>query len=439
MKPSYVYNIHPSQSNMIRLFAVGDTRISVEGSNNSDSLLSESLLRLIRDNDISVVNLECPLTDKLTPVSKCGPNLASPTGFTALLQGCGFGIAGLANNHIMDHGVDAMLRTVDLLRTSAIEPIGVGLGIEQACSPRYVDIKGSRIAFLAFADDQSFCLARDCAGTAPLDPIWSFRAIQQAKQSADVVVVLAHGGNEYSIVPSPRIRRLYRGFVDSGAGAVIGHHPHVIQGVEIYKDTPIVYSLGNFLFEMDAPQKRCWYEGLLVRLGICCNRVASVEAYGSKQRAPDPDRRGTKVSLLDQRGSVELAENLLLLSDMFKDSDLLTRYWQCFCVSRRDYEYAALRANSASMRTGLWRKLGSAAKHLRPIQLVFQLAECIDDLSTHNSVKQERFKRLQHILGCPAKLEVLLTLIEMEMADADLSVDPHLLTKYSSLLKRFGL
>ena len=95
-----------------------------------------------------------------------------------------------------------------------------------------------------------------------------FYAIEEAKKKADFVVVIAHGGHEHYNLPSPRMKKWYRFFVDAGAHAVVGHHTHIISGYEVYKDAPIFYSLGNFCFDWEGLRNMEWNNGMLVEVKI---------------------------------------------------------------------------------------------------------------------------------------------------------------------------
>ena len=93
-----------------------------------------------------------------------------------------------------------------------------------------------------------------------------FNQIQEAKSKADFIVVVAHGGHEHYNLPSPRMKKWYRFFVDAGASAVVTHHTHIISGYEVYKDAPIFYSLGNFLFDWEGERNKPWNKSMIIRL-----------------------------------------------------------------------------------------------------------------------------------------------------------------------------
>ncbi len=127
--------------------------------------------------------------------------------------------------------------------------------------------------------ETGFCVADDTGwGGASMAPAEDCEAIRTAAKKADIVLVFVHGGNEYSPFPSPRMMRLYRMYARSGATAVIGSHPHVPQGYEIYNGVPVFYSLGNFLFPWSSPKPETqafWYRGFSVELKFSGSKISS--------------------------------------------------------------------------------------------------------------------------------------------------------------------
>ena len=114
-----------------------------------------------------------------------------------------------------------------------------------------------------------------------------FYRIKEAKSKADTILVIVHGGHERFSLPSPRMKRTYRFFVDIGADAVINHHQHCYSGYEVYKDKPIFYGLGNFCFDKPNRRNEAWNEGYMVVLIIENNNVA-FELYPYTQCNEEP-------------------------------------------------------------------------------------------------------------------------------------------------------
>jgi poly-gamma-glutamate synthesis protein (capsule biosynthesis protein) len=224
-----------------------------------------NLIRYSTSADISFVNLETPLSIRGKPIKKSGPNLRShPDCINALVE-AGFNTAGLANNHIMDYGVEALEETLEVCNKTGVAICGAGLNLKEAVKPLFIEKNGLCISIIAVAEHEFNIADINTAGASPLDPIDTTYQIENARRKADFLFVSIHGGNEYFPYPRPGLRKICRYFVDKGADSVICHHPHVPGAYEFYKDKLIVYSLGNLIFDNKKPPLG-WNEGYAVYL-----------------------------------------------------------------------------------------------------------------------------------------------------------------------------
>lgn len=253
----------------IRLFFAGDfcskpstTHISV----------SEELKGLLESCDLRIVNFEVPLMPE--PVLEQVPFFQNDDA-PAFLKNLGFDLFSLANNHAFDCGDDGFRKTVTALGED--KTFGSGL-YDEAYRVKIVEVKGVKIGFLALSyasqqgvfDDVS---RHNGLGCAYINDLRVNHDIMAAKKEVDFLFVLPHDGIEYIDVPLPETIARYRDFIDYGADAVIGSHPHCPQGWETYKGKNIFYSLGNFFFnskptpdfQADKPH---WYEGMCVIASI---------------------------------------------------------------------------------------------------------------------------------------------------------------------------
>lgn len=205
---------------------------------------------ILQQGDILLGNLEAPLTasgDEFTAKRfrfKVSPKAA------AALKSAGFTYLSLANNHILDFGTEGLRQTLDILDRSAIIHSGAGADISAARKAAITSVKGVKIALLSYSltYPEEFFAGTDSAGTAPGYTPFFTVDIEREKKSADCVIVSFHWGGEGLDKPKPyQITAAHRA-VDAGADIVIGHHPHVLQGVEHYGNGVIFYSLGNFTF-----------------------------------------------------------------------------------------------------------------------------------------------------------------------------------------------
>jgi len=220
-------------------------------------------LPLIQQADLSFANLECPLTEHVQPINKSGPALkASPLCIEALKD---FSVIGLANNHILDYGQIGLKDTLHACKKAGLPVVGAGLSLKEAQAPFIKMVKGIKVAIIAIAEHEFNQSENGGAGSAPIDPIENYQQIQQAKVQADIVIVTLHGGNEYFPYPRPGLRKLCQHYIDLGVEAVICHHPHVPGAYEYYQGKPIIYSLGNFVFDAANPPKD-WNLGYMASL-----------------------------------------------------------------------------------------------------------------------------------------------------------------------------
>lgn len=213
--------------------------------------------------DLSIANLECVLGDggeqQLKPYVFHGPS-DSPRFLKKY-----FHAVGLANNHSMDYGRDGMTGMLDVLEREELPYFGAGRNINQANKPFVFEIKGHKIAVLAFNEFRSadYAATKDSAGNAPLSEAAVTRGIKHAREKlgCDIVIPYLHWGEEMMPEPRPDQRELARKWIDAGASAIIGAHPHVTQTIEVHRGSPIVYSLGNFVFDyfpVDPPEWVGW-------------------------------------------------------------------------------------------------------------------------------------------------------------------------------------
>jgi poly-gamma-glutamate capsule biosynthesis protein CapA/YwtB (metallophosphatase superfamily) len=230
---------------------------------------------LIASADFAVANLECPISShgvrtplKLTAAGRTMHNeffFRAPPAQAMRLADAGFSAVTLANNHVMDFGGEALLETFSLLDDAGILHTGAGRNRVTAREPVVATVRGQSVAILAYADAATlpgtahFAATDRTAGTVFVRGDGSGRLdadsaqmlrddIAGARERADVVIASFHWGTETSDEPDPLQRSLAHLAIDAGAEIVVGHHPHVLQGVEIYRGRPIAYSLGNFAF-----------------------------------------------------------------------------------------------------------------------------------------------------------------------------------------------
>lgn len=246
-------DIVPTESNK-NLFELGDAR----------ELIGEELLRVFSSADYRMFNLEAPLTNKQSPILKCGKSfMASPNCVSALKE-MDVNLLTLANNHILDQGENGLKETMDALCKANINYVGVGKNISEASKPFVFVINEKKIGVYACAEHE-FSIADDNSyGANPYDPLECFDHISELKQTCDFVIVLYHGGKEYYRYPSPNLQKVCHKMIEKGAGLVVCQHSHCVGAEEKYEAGTIVYGQGNFIF--DGSSKECWQTSLLVQV-----------------------------------------------------------------------------------------------------------------------------------------------------------------------------
>lgn len=206
------------------------------------------LLPVLRGADLRIVNCECALTAARKPVWKSGAVFKGLPRHVAGLAAVPFEVACLANNHVFDYGLAGFRETLDVLRGSGIRTVGAGLSFEEAIAPLTITVRGTRVTILNFGEGEDLTASRGGPGVCGWEIEKIAARVRKAKKRGDLVVVVAHAGLEYIPFPPPYIVAAYRALSDAGADCVIGHHPHVPQGIEMHRGRLIAYSLGNFAF-----------------------------------------------------------------------------------------------------------------------------------------------------------------------------------------------
>lgn len=216
--------------------------------------------------DYAIVNFESPIVGEGdSPIPKCGPNLRCTPKAVDAIKYAGFSCVTLANNHIRDFGDSAVRRTINELTRKGVDSVGAGSNIQEASQVLFKTIGGERIAIVNCCENEFSIATNEHYGANPLNPVKQYYAIKEARDKADYVVVIVHGGHEHHQLPSPRMQDTYRFFVDAGADIVVNHHQHCYSGYEIYKERPIVYGLGNFCMDKDPIRiGQIWNYGYMV-------------------------------------------------------------------------------------------------------------------------------------------------------------------------------
>lgn len=246
---------------------------------------------VLRDADFTIGNLECPIATVGEPMdSKIFTFRAHPR-VVNVLKGR-FDALAVSNNHSGDYGRAAFMETMQRVRDAGIAVFGGGENLKAAHAPLWIERGGLRIAVLGYNEfkPRAFEAGANWPGIAWSDDREVIADIRAARKAgADVVIPFMHWGWEREPHTSERQRTLARKLIDAGADAVVGGHPHVTQGADTYKGRPIIWSLGNFVFDgFNLPPARV---GWVLRLTLDRRGVRSwdtVEAHMDDAGTPTP-------------------------------------------------------------------------------------------------------------------------------------------------------
>ncbi len=243
------------QPNSITLVAVGDIML---GGTAEEILVKNGydypfikVQHILDEADIVIGNLEGPLTDldestlDKEYLFRSPPDLVAPA-----LKKASFTIMSIANNHILDFDIEGMNDTIDSLKKHRIQTVGAGNNLTEARKGTILSTANGSVGFLSYSltFPESFWATKNKAGTAFGHEKDIREDVKRLREQVDYLIVSFHWGREKSLELRPYQPRLGHAAIDAGANIVLGHHPHVLQGIEEYKDGLIIYSLGNFVF-----------------------------------------------------------------------------------------------------------------------------------------------------------------------------------------------
>ncbi len=249
---------------------------------------------LFQRADLVIGNLETPLGTKKEPKIKTGPTFMSPPELATWFKEFGFDGFVMANNHLLDQGVQGLEQTLQALDNAGIPYCGAGMSHEEACQPMVFELEGKSFAIFNFAEGEFAQAEGDAPGAARIDPGWNEDRVRHAKGLYDYVIPVMHIGNEHQPIPSAVTVNMCRRMVEAGADVVIAHHAHIPQGIEVYKGVEIVYSIGNLIFgyehagqdeEMESMFERWpgWFLSVIAEVVVGSDSKLSIKLHPFKQ------------------------------------------------------------------------------------------------------------------------------------------------------------
>lgn len=282
----------------------------------------ESLLAELRAADVLLCNNEFAFSDRGSPMPGKQFTFRAKTANAAMWQQLGADLVGLANNHCFDYGEDAFRDTLSTLRAAGIPYVGAGENLDEAMRPQFFLAGGLKIGYVACTRAEKYILTPEAGADSPgvlrcYDPALAEQAIRSASEQCDYLVVYVHWGTEGSTVLEQAQTDLATRFTDAGADLIVGAHPHVLQGAGWRQDTPVLYSLGNFWFNMET------LDSALLKV-----TVTEPGAAGATVQLLPCLQTGGRVSLLEEQADRQRVWdrlNAVMESGHFDDNGVLCK------------------------------------------------------------------------------------------------------------------
>jgi hypothetical protein len=239
----------------LRIAAVGDVGVigavrARARARGFDSVFA-ALAPRFHEADLAFANLEFPVAEPAWVRPGRAAEFHHDAETVGALARAGVKVVSLANNHMMDYGVEGLKRTLQTCATAGVQTVGAGMDLERASRPARWTLRGMRVVMLGYAATGTDRSREDEPGVAPLDPERVAADLQRWRSEADLLVVSVHWGSMYVDYPPARVLELARSLAE-GADLVLGHHPHVVQGASRTGRHLTVFSMGDICFDAKA-------------------------------------------------------------------------------------------------------------------------------------------------------------------------------------------
>ena len=268
--------------------------------------------------DIEFANLETPVTTRGAKTVKTWNFRAKPA-YLKIVKAAGFSVLNIANNHVWDYGRDGFMDTLKALEKDGWTYVGGGRDRAAAEAPVLLEFEGLTVGILGMTSthpEQGWA-GKEKPGVAYSDFNRIADIVGRARKDCDVLIVSFHGGTELAEDPNEIQKAVAHAAVDAGADVFLGHHPHVLQPVELYKGKPILYSLGNFLFVSPTPSTRAT---AVVRLRLGKGGVRGIEftpldTNFGRPKAASPELAAAARAALNRLGALDARPDLLRFTE----------------------------------------------------------------------------------------------------------------------------
>lgn len=233
----------------INVFFVGDIAFFSDGFDIEKLKNEIGMIKPFLNGDFNIGNFELPISIKKKPnFANSYSGYIAPLDSVEIIKELDFHVLSLSNNHIMDWGDESFRISKESIEKEKILTVGAGNNCNEARKEVIVNKDGIKLAFLGYCNEGPHTADKNKAGAASFRLKNVIEDIAKLKNKVDHVILLLHWGKEFCEYPYPPDRNAAKICIDKGANLIIGHHPHVVQGYEIYKNIPIFYSLGSFIY-----------------------------------------------------------------------------------------------------------------------------------------------------------------------------------------------
>ena len=247
--------------------------------------ISNKLVKLFNSLDYRICNFEGPIvSSNAKKIKKSGPHVCNDLCSIDFLKSLNFNYAALANNHILDYGKESLEYTLNKLEQNNIKTFGAGLTFNDAYNPLIIENANEKICIINACQAEFGVLKEDKSksnhtGYAWINSPLIKELLKENIKTCNKVILFIHAGMENQIIPLPEWKQVYHEFADiiNGKGIIVATHPHIVQGYEIYNETPIYYSLGNFAFYKEEQNNNLeWSRSLLLTYDTQKNEVNTI-------------------------------------------------------------------------------------------------------------------------------------------------------------------
>ncbi|MBE0369258.1 CapA family protein [Pseudoalteromonas aurantia] len=293
--------------------------------NDTDSLYCKTLTAEINGADHFIVNLEAPVTKSSKLVHKSGPNLKLDNLSVGDLNSFGITDAKLANNHMMDFGIQGLKDTIEFCEKSAIRHCGAGLNQNSAKRALELKLEDKSVALINICENEFGAVDGDVGGVSGYDLPSLIRQLKLAKSQFDFVIIAFHCGVEHLAIPRPRLVNECRLLAELGADLIVCHHTHTPSAYEVHDGCQIFYGIGNFYFPGNKHDFK-WNRGLLVKVSITDEGRLDGELLYTKQSSEK-----YCVEILNTIEEKELTGFLEKQNECLTSVDVLNDKWMKYC------------------------------------------------------------------------------------------------------------